>query len=1134
MSEALDVFESHNKGFREAASTLLEKAADFHESLQKFEEGKQKWSVFLRGGSFFSDDETEDMRIILERLKVVFAEKMQKMEAKQASISIVGNQLNESGDFLIEKTLSEKRDRLNQVADREDSAQGATKKNQDAYERLESEKRTLMDSRYQMFEYSQQMRIHYSEMSEKQEDFYVTQAQLSEFSGQLSGALAHIDLILEGDLPESQRRQLEEKKDELLEHSITLGTSLATVEQMSASTTVAVDELETSAANAEVGLLSIDEFLGAVIDPSLVALTDSLIAIETAKLSYGDAREQIEADYFERLGQMIQLDQLVADSVINHNLDNQNLFEELKVQHAGLEDLKIRRPTLWHSTGGLLLTKIGEGWNLLTKQVICKGLDLAQDGLIDMTEDIPVLNVVTATLSNVVLGFPSGVLEGVGELVEGVTTMINHPIRTFSALGALVGREPGTGKWSSDNAHLAWIELGKALSGYDHFADGKIGKGIGKVAFNVILTATGAGAAGKAGSVAKLSYGVGRAGGRSVLVSSLLAARTGGYVFVTEFGTNLARIPGESLSSVGRMFRYMSKVRKPRLVNVQSSLIDVSSQLRQHIDDLSKLRIGGTEIHSVPELMYMSADDLARLSPDELIRFGVTDAKSARDFLRFVEGKRVLETLTRTRTALVAEKTVLSVSPEMGKLLGPPVLEGEALMGFVEDFNKQFPHGHSDRTLQKLIDTKEGILCFDEAGKLRLYTDEIAFLLEHPTANGSGLSIWNLRGDGLQSAVDLFNQRNIPTPSRAYEVFLNGADEMVGFDKVGKLQIFKRRYTVESSELITQTLSSTDIGLIEAMWKEHVAKTTYNNAGMTLEFVRFLREARVRNPHLRLDDALAMFEIDGIAVVDKYGGGNCFALSQSLLDELHRSLQVEGGIMGNRDFNVAMRLDGSPWVDGLNHVERSHGSIVIKYIEAETGATRYMHLEMGTGTDIPVRFLDDVDDLKVSGAGDYQDVGRGVSNLNNSVMKNHLQTRNEFTIIGEDGFTKINLLEGSIFVNGKEAEAISDLAILDSGSFNVTHGGSRVTINVREMINNPSKMTHIMLPDGPMLMTNQEALYVMLRTLGERFKQPSDFADNLQYLFYQTPEYYSDFMLPGARQAYRARTAVEPSLAQAM
>ena len=88
MSEALDVFESHNKGFREAASTLLEKAADFHESLQKFEEGKQKWSVFLRGGSFFSDDETEDMRIILERLKVVFAEKMQKMETKQTSISL--------------------------------------------------------------------------------------------------------------------------------------------------------------------------------------------------------------------------------------------------------------------------------------------------------------------------------------------------------------------------------------------------------------------------------------------------------------------------------------------------------------------------------------------------------------------------------------------------------------------------------------------------------------------------------------------------------------------------------------------------------------------------------------------------------------------------------------------------------------------------------------------------------------------------------------------------------------------------------------------------------------------------------------------------------------------------------------
>src|SRR3989338_9361174 len=133
-------------------------------------------------------------------------------------------------------------------------------------------------------------------------------------------------------------------------------------------------------------------------------------------------------------------------------------------------------------------------------------------------------------------------------------------------------------------------------------------------------------------------------------------------------------------------------------------------------------------------------------------------------------------------------------------------------------------------------------------------------------------------------------------------------------------------------------------------FEAYVDSDTYNSAAVTLELIRYWRE---RGGSLM--DAYRNFHWSPEAVQRKYTGGNCFMLSKKFIEDLQRrDNPVKGYIVSDRKVTDTLKRSDeskSRWEEAFDYVERSHGSVVIKYRHAEdpVDTVRFLHLEMGMG-----------------------------------------------------------------------------------------------------------------------------------------------------------------------------------------
>jgi hypothetical protein len=337
------------------------------------------------------------------------------------------------------------------------------------------------------------------------------------------------------------------------------------------------------------------------------------------------------------------------------------------------------------------------------------------------------------------------------------------------------------------------------------------------------------------------------------------------------------------------------------------------------------------------------------------------------------------------------------------------------------------------------------------------------------------------------------------------------------FDANNELRFFSERHNAESVPVDifrSRYLDSEQVSQIMRKYEELVATARYNNAAMTLEYVAFLRQARENNPDLSMRDALAMFELNSVAIVDKYRGGNCFAMANHFVSTIRERLGIDAYVIGNDVYNEALTLNRSDWREAFDYIERAHGSVVIPYVNRDTLIPTYLHLEMG----LPYEQArsHNYDEFSPNG---YVKPEESLTNVDESIMTNQIRIRNKLVItdVSQKEVLVVNMLRGRLEINGKQTAMFMDKFTLPE----MTYGRHGITIDLNSLLANLNQTRDIVFDGETVTLTNAEVINLVLEELGEHFDLPSDFAENMQYLLHRRDEYYSDLMLDSAGQVYR-------------
>jgi hypothetical protein len=268
--------------------------------------------------------------------------------------------------------------------------------------------------------------------------------------------------------------------------------------------------------------------------------------IGDARMQMEDAREALSlrlGDFSEFIGQLQSteegvrisneeeharlddLDQQLGGDVLVANVRTAQFQEQLGEDGARLAELPNIEPEAFFSakTWSAGFDGFAAGVRFAIHEGIVPLIDAASASL----KEVPVVGSLGYGLDVV-----SGVLEGVGDLGEGVATMLGHPVQTATGLATALGTAEG------------WRQIGGAIVSYEDFAKGNVGKGIGKIGLNILMTATGVGAAAKGAQAARIGYVASRAAGAGVLRSSAKAAWIGARVGSIELAQGTAKIPG--------------------------------------------------------------------------------------------------------------------------------------------------------------------------------------------------------------------------------------------------------------------------------------------------------------------------------------------------------------------------------------------------------------------------------------------------------------------------------------------------------------------------------------------------------------------------------------------------------------
>jgi len=890
IEQELTKYNKQGGDFREKMSKLIGLVGNFQQSCQKFEDGKKGWGVFLRGNGFFglnigsSDRETDALNSNLGSLKSTIGKVLPDLETKQKELTDYGDEMNQAGDSLRQRTLTEREQKLAEIDSQGVTVETTQKKNEEQYLQLSQRQEELSSKKLQLDEYAQGLQVKYQDASDELQRATVQADELKAFDGQLGAAIGTLDGVLQNpNLPEEQKKAIEERRAELLEGKEVVSNGLMQSDDVLGEVGVVKGELVEGISDVQSEAVDVEAYLAGLVLPAVDSIESSLKSIELAKLKNGTQREQVEASYIEKLDAIDNVDAVVADSVLQNSLVNQKMIDSLTQQKHFLDTVEIDRPGVWDATGGLLLGKIGEGWGMISNDV----LDPLGGWVKDITKDT-VIDWAGVIVANIPIGLVSGVCEGVGELISGVNMLVAHPLDTAVGMGALIGRNPSNGEWSFGTAGNSWKEFGKALLAWDEFADGNVGKGFGKFALNVALTATGAGAAAKAVTPARALYISLRAGaegvkGMGVAYSGLRAGLEFSKVFAVEFSSGVAKIPGETISGVSRAVRSVPKMKALLSREAVRSGVTASKDMAADWINSYKInrRLSGTMKKEVGFYKEQAAhaDDYVKFDAEvkTMVSSGLTRERAIYELsktkpelvasaLRYEKAAKGLVELQAAREAQIFGPDLQSYSAAQVEF-GRYADEAGSMVGLMERegviVNGSWKKMKSEARLRAFEELRGKVTSADDIAKVeRLTNMERLYGARLDKANAAASKLKQCRGENynferdaefsryaLEHGVDNILEADLQVVERLKKAFIEQkTDELfeaVGIDVARDLQRMDSNLynSVNGMQrLDTSVLATADEATIRASFRNHVEQfATGPNAEIGLDSARLIQ-----------------------------------------------------------------------------------------------------------------------------------------------------------------------------------------------------------------------------------------------------------------------------------------------------
>ncbi len=683
-----------SKGLQKIGDVLNQSVADFQKALTAFNEAKKGWSVFLRGSPFTDDPETKRMQKMHQDLKNTLLIKIGEIEKGQTEVKVYGKKVNAAPEGLKEKQLKAREENKKKIEDaklnQQKNAKATTRKRQQ-YKRLKQQHEDLAARKADLDDYETSLQAHARDAEQKEQvaasKVDTKGQQLDQFGSKLDGAIRIIDdALAKPGLTDHQKQQLQKHRVTLLGHKMvaesgrqelgaTKGKQEAVAQQRSAAT-------QSKLSSVSAGRLSLDTHMTGVVKPALTTLDSSLGVLRKAAKANRPVLDQLmeeKVNIDKSIVAIDKADEVVSGTVLDVNLDNQKLVDGLEKQNKDIRSLSIDRPNLWDATGGLLLNQIGTGLNLVSEHVF--------DNIVKLVDDypgkIPVIGTALRWVTHSSIGMLSGAFTAGGELVSGIAQLIGSPIETAKGLAALA-------PWR-ENAGTAWKEMGKAIFAVDEFQKGKYGKGVGKIAANIVMTIMGGGAVSngvRAGTLAGrvAARGAIKAGSWQITAVAKGVA-TGIGTGSVEVAKELALIaPKVAKGAVGILkapITLYSRLKMGKLGRLDADITKHGKQLSEATDASRTAKLSnGTELHKIDQLKGLNYDQLKALKPKDLADMGITKPKDVITFMKYRKAVQVMEkaksmvkTMKMNRTAARAQQAV----DDADVALGSAQQRGEAL-----------------------------------------------------------------------------------------------------------------------------------------------------------------------------------------------------------------------------------------------------------------------------------------------------------------------------------------------------------------------------------------------------------------------------------------------------------------------
>ena len=308
-------------------------------------------------------------------------------------------------------------------------------------------------------------------------------------------------------------------------------------------------------------------------------------------------------------------------------------------------------------------------------------------------------------------------------------------------------------------------------------------------------------------------------------------------------------------------------------------------------------------------------------------------------------------------------------------------------------------------------------------------------------------------------------------------------------------------------------LTQEQVQTISDVFDDVMTTVKYNSAAVPLRFIQKLREAKEKDPTVRMEDVFNAAVVNDKELFDAAGGADCVGMAAIVRDRL----AAEGigcHVIGTTSGNYLNQLpshtrDRVGWQEAKDFAVYSHASVAIPYTD-EQGVPRAIHIETGMGPDR--KFFTQFKTLAEANqglGGKRYDTSQAVDPA--ALAKKHVRCKWRMylsDVAGQDRKVFVDLIEGSVWLSGTPADEMKRFRQLSGTEAEGTK------LNFEEALRRPSEEVVIETGAEDLTVTASDAVELFMRVVALKFGLPqATFVREMMWLARNAKEFRETVML---------------------